>query len=64
MVHGRGVTERRYETSLREKTYLREHRPLLRTLRSPVLMADALMQGHVPVDRGATWPVLEAAEQY
>ncbi len=34
MVHGRRVSERRYETTLREEMYLREHWPLLRTLRA------------------------------
>jgi predicted nucleotidyltransferase len=131
MVHGQRVSERRYETTLREEMYLRDHWPLLRTLRaalrtepnvrlavlfgsvatghesersdvdllvllgdqtpgavaalaqrlsdhvnrdvqlvrlreaecSPALMADALTQGRVLVDRDVTWPVLKAAER-
>lgn len=131
LVHGRRVSERRYETTLREETYLREHWPLLRTLRaalrtepnvrlavlfgsvatgresagsdldllvvlgdqtagtvaalaqrlsdragrevqlvrlqeaerSPALMADALAQGRVLVDRDMSWPALKAAER-
>jgi uncharacterized protein len=131
MVHGRRVSERRYETTLREEMYLREHWPLLRTLRaalrtepnvrlavlfgsiatgreseqsdldllvvlgdqtadavaalsqrlsdrtgrevqlvrlqeaerSPALMADALAQGRVLVDRDVAWPTLKAAER-
>jgi hypothetical protein len=34
MVHGQRVSKRRYETSLREETYLREHWTLLRALRA------------------------------
>jgi predicted nucleotidyltransferase len=131
MVHGRRVSERRYETTLREEMYLREHWPLLRALRaalrtepnvrlavlfgsiatgreseqsdldllvvlgdqtasavaalsqrlsdrtgrevqlvrlqeaerSPALMADALAQGRVLVDRDVAWPTLKAAER-
>jgi predicted nucleotidyltransferase len=131
MVHGRRVSERRYETTLREEMYLREHWPLLRMLRtalrtepnvrlavlfgsvatgresersdldllvvlgdqtahavaalaqrlsdrvnrevqlvrlqeaerSPALMADALAQGRVLVDRDDTWRALKAAER-
>jgi predicted nucleotidyltransferase len=131
MVHGRRISERRYETTLREEMYLREHWPLLRTLRaalrtepnvrlavlfgsiatgresdhsdldllvvlgnqtagavaalaqrlsdrvdrdvqlvrlqeagrSPSLMADALSQGRVLVDRDLVWPGLKAAER-
>lgn len=131
MVHGRRVSERRYETTLREEVYLREHWPLLRELRaalrtepnvrlavlfgsvatgresersdldllvvlgdqtagavaalaqrlsdrverevqlirlqeaerSPALMADALAQGRVLVDREVAWPTLKAAER-
>ncbi|MGH2862770.1 MAG: type VII toxin-antitoxin system MntA family adenylyltransferase antitoxin [Solirubrobacteraceae bacterium] len=131
MVHGRRVSERRYETSLREEMYLREHWPLLRVLRtalrtepnvrlavlfgsvatgresersdldllvvlgdqtaravaalaqrlsdrlnrevqlvrlqeaerSPVLLADALAQGRVLVDRDEAWPALKAAQR-
>jgi predicted nucleotidyltransferase len=33
LVHGRRTSARRYETSLREETYLRRHWPLLRDLR-------------------------------
>jgi predicted nucleotidyltransferase len=33
LVHGRRVSERRYQTSLREEAYLREYWPLLRVLR-------------------------------
>jgi len=129
MVHGQRVSERRYETTLREEMYLREHWPLLRTLRaalrtepnvrlavlfgsvatgresersdldllvilgdqtagavaalaqrlsdrldrdvqlvrlqdaerSPALMADALAQGRVLIDRDQAWPALKAA---
>lgn len=131
MVHGRRVSERRYETTLREEMYLREHWPLLSSLRaalrtepnvrlavlfgsfstgsesqqsdldllvvlgdqtagavaalaqrlsdrtdrevqlvrlqeaerSPALMADALAQGRVLVDRDVAWPALKAAER-
>ena len=123
LLHGRRVSERRYETTLREELYLREHWPLLRLLRSalrtepnvrlavlfgsvatgresensdvdllvvlrdpgtrrsqrsqrlsdragrdvqlvrlpeaersPILMADALAQGRVLIDRDGTWP--------
>jgi predicted nucleotidyltransferase len=131
MVHGRRISDRRYETTLREEMYLREHWPLLRTLRaalrtepnvrlallfgsvatgresersdldllvvladqtagvvaalaqrltdrtdrdvqlvrlqeaerSPSLMADALTQGRVLVDRDVTWPALKADER-
>ena len=34
LLHGRRVSERRYATTLREEAYLREHWPVLRTLRS------------------------------
>ena len=34
LLHGRRVSERRYETTLREEQYLREHWPLLRSLRA------------------------------
>jgi predicted nucleotidyltransferase len=131
LLHGRRVSERRYETTLREELYLREHWPLLRSLRaalrtepnvrlavlfgsvatgresessdidllvvlrnpaaaavaalaqrlsdragrdvqlvrlpdaerSPILMADALVQGRVLIDRDRTWPRLKASEQ-
>jgi predicted nucleotidyltransferase len=33
LVHGRRVSERRYKTTMREESYLREHWPLLRELR-------------------------------
>ncbi len=33
LLHGRRVSERRYKTTLREETYLREHWPVLRELR-------------------------------
>src|SRR6266508_1991 len=33
LIHGRRISERRYETSLREEAYLRRHWPLLRALR-------------------------------
>jgi predicted nucleotidyltransferase len=131
LLHGRRVSERRYETTLREEMYLREHWPLLRSLRaalrtepnvrlavlfgsvatgresersdidvlvalrdssaaavaalaqrlsdragrdvqlvrlaeaerSPLLMADALAQGRVLIDRDRTWPRLKSAER-
>lgn len=34
MVHGKRTSARRFETSLREEAYLREHWPLLRALRT------------------------------
>jgi predicted nucleotidyltransferase len=34
LIHGRRVSERRYETTLREEAYLRRHWPLLRELRA------------------------------
>lgn len=34
LLRGRRVSERRYETTLREEAYLREHWPVLRTLRA------------------------------
>ena len=34
LLHGRRVSERRYETTLREEAYLREHWPVLRDLRA------------------------------
>jgi predicted nucleotidyltransferase len=34
LIHGHRVSERRYETSLREEAYLRRHWPLLRALRA------------------------------
>ena len=131
LLHGRRLSERRYETTLREELYLREHWPLLRSLRaalrtepnvrlavlfgsvaagresehsdidllvtlrdssaaavaalaqrlsdrtgrdvqlvqlgeaerSPLLMADALAQGRVLIDRDRTWPRLKSAER-
>jgi predicted nucleotidyltransferase len=130
LVHGRRVSDRRYETTLREEMYLRGHWPLLRTLRAalrtepnvrlavlfgsvatgresersdvdvlavlrdetagavaalaqrlsdragrevqlvrlqeaqraPSLMADALAQGRVLIDRDEAWPALKATE--
>jgi predicted nucleotidyltransferase len=131
LLHGRRVSERRYETTLREEQYLREHWPLLRSLRaalrtepnvrlavlfgsmatgqesensdidllvvlrdpaaaavaalaqrlsdrvgrdvqlvrledaerSAILMADALAQGRVLIDRDGAWPRLRASER-
>ena len=34
LLHGRRVSERRYETTLREEAYLRTHWPVLRSLRA------------------------------
>jgi predicted nucleotidyltransferase len=42
LVHGRRTSARRFETSLREEAYLREHWPLLRALRAALRTEPAV----------------------
>jgi predicted nucleotidyltransferase len=42
LVHGRRVSDRRYETSFREEAYLRRHWPLLRGLRDALRTEPAV----------------------
>jgi predicted nucleotidyltransferase len=55
LLHGRRVSERRYETTLREEAYLREHWPVLRALRAALRTEPnvrlAVLFGSVAVGR-------------
>jgi predicted nucleotidyltransferase len=55
LLHGRRVSERRYETTWREEAYLHEHWPLLRALRSALRTEPnvrlAVLFGSVAVGR-------------
>jgi len=56
LVHGKRASERRFETSLREESYLREHWPLLQALRAVLrtepMVRLAVLFGSLATGRG------------